>query len=151
MVLVKHADADGFRFHTNYRSRKGRDLEANPRAALVFHWPTLGEQVRIEGAVRRCSGEESDRYFAGRPRLSQIGAWASRQSEEIGSRAELEAAVRETEERFAGQDIPRPEGWGGYVLVPRLIEFWSEGVARLHDREEYRRDGAAWTVRRLWP
>jgi pyridoxamine 5'-phosphate oxidase len=152
MVLVKIVDEAGFHLFTNYESRKARELDANPRGALCFHWPTRGEQVRVEGRVRRSTVEESDRYFATRPKPSQIGACVSKQSAELGSRAELEASVRECEARFAEGAVARPEYWGGYVVVPEVIEFWSEGENRLHDREEYRRSaGQAWVVRRLWP
>jgi pyridoxamine 5'-phosphate oxidase len=153
MVLVKVVSADGFQVHTNYESRKGRELDRNPRAALSFHWPTVGEQVRVEGAVRRCTAEESDAYFATRPRLSQVGAWASKQSSELASRSELEASVREVEARFSEVAVPRPPFWGGYVIMPETIEFWSQGDFRLHDREVYVRDPKAggWVRRRLWP
>jgi pyridoxamine 5'-phosphate oxidase len=152
MVLLKGADERGFVFFTNHESRKGRELAENPRAALCIHWPTLAEQVRVEGDVERVSAAESDAYFATRARGSQIGAWASRQSEEISSRDELEAAVRSTEERFPEQ-VPRPPFWGGYRVVPVRIEFWKGQANRLHDRLSYERPGPAspWRVRRLSP
>lgn len=151
MVLVKDVDADGFHFYTSYESRKARELEANPRGALCFHWPSVGEQVRVEGRVVRSSAEQSDLYFASRPRVSQLGAWASRQSAELTSRAVLEDAVRQMESRFGEAEIPRPPTWGGFVLMPERIEFWKEGPYRLHDREEYSRVEGGWKVRRLWP
>ena len=132
MVLVRDMDERGFVFFTNFRSRKGRDLDANPVAALCFYWPWIDEQVRVEGRVSRLAAGESDAYFASRPRGSQIGAWASRQSEPLSSREELEARWRETKERFEGQVVPRPAEWGGYRLVPDRIEFWKAGEFRLH-------------------
>ena len=145
MVLLRGFDERGFVFHTNYKSRKARELEANPYAALCFHWPTLEEQIRIEGAVARLPEDESDAYFAGRPRGSQLGAWASAQSEELGAEY---AAI---EARFAGQPVPRPPFWGGYRLSPLQIEFWYGRASRLHDRILYVKAGREWTVRRLYP
>jgi pyridoxamine 5'-phosphate oxidase len=153
-VLVKEWDAEGFAFYSNYESRKARELASVPRAALCWHWWSIDEQVRVEGTVERLPGERSDAYFAGRPRGSQIGAWASSQSRILDSREALEAAVREMEQRFEGVDeIPRPPGWGGYLLRPERIEFWRAGSYRLHDRFEYVRspDGSGWTMNRLWP
>ena len=151
MVLLKRFDADGFVFHTNYDSRKGRELEANPRAALLFYWDPLGRQVRIEGPVERVPPEETVEYFGTRPRGAQIGAHASRQSRPIGSREELEARVDELERELEGRDVPVPEWWGGYRLAPETYEFWQHRDDRLHDRLVYRRDGEAWAVERLQP
>jgi pyridoxamine 5'-phosphate oxidase len=150
-VLVKRFDARGFCVFTHLASRKGRELAENPRAALAFHWASLGEQVRIEGAVERLSEAESDDYFASRPRGSQIGAWASEQSAEIGDRSELEARVLELEARFGPGSVTRPPFWGGVRIVPTTIEFWRDRADRLHDRELYTRAGRNWRVSRLSP
>ncbi len=152
VVLLKRADAKGFVFYTNYRSRKGRDLAGNSSAALVFYWPALDRQVRVEGRVVKISRAESDRYFQRRPRESQIGALASPQSEEVGSRGELERRFEEIRRRYQGKAIPRPHYWGGYRLQPSLLEFWLSRPARMHDRVRYerRRDGR-WRVARLAP
>jgi pyridoxamine 5'-phosphate oxidase len=151
MVLLKAADASGFVFYTSYESRKGRELAANPRAALCFHWPTLGSQVRVEGPVARVNAEESDAYFATRTRESQLGAWASRQSDPLASRAELLGSVAVTVIRFAGRRVPRPENWGGFRLTPKRIEFWTSRAHRLHDRLLYTRQADGWTAERLYP
>jgi pyridoxamine 5'-phosphate oxidase len=151
MVLLRGADERGFVFHTNYTSRKARELEVNPYGALCFHWPTLEEQIRIEGSVERLPGDESDAYFAGRPRGSQLGAWASRQSEVLASRAQFDAQYDAAEAKFADQPVPRPPFWGGFRLVPSRIEFWYGRNDRLHDRFLYVRDGSAWTTSRLYP
>ena len=151
MVLLRGFDERGFVFHTNYKSRKARELEANPYAALCFHWPTLEEQIRIEGAVARLPEDESDAYFAGRPRGSQLGAWASAQSEELGSREQFDAEYAAIEARYAGQPLPRPPFWGGYRLSPLHIDFWYGRASRLHDRILYVKAGREWTVRRLYP
>jgi pyridoxamine 5'-phosphate oxidase len=151
VVLVKTFDARGFVFHTNRESRKGRELAENPRAALCFHWPALAEQVRAEGEVALLGDAESDAYFATRPRSSRVGAWASRQSEPLGSRDELVAAFREAEARFAGGDVPRPPFWGGYVLRPESIEFWTGAEDRLHHRTLYVRHGDGWETSSLYP
>jgi pyridoxamine 5'-phosphate oxidase len=151
VVLLHGFDARGFCFFTNYESRKGRDIAANPRAALTFHWPWLREQVRIEGTLAKLAPEDSDAYFATRERGRQIGAWASAQSRPIPSREALLEQVAEVDARFAGRDVPRPPHWGGYRLEPRSIEFWIDGAHRLHDRFLYVRDGEAWTVTRLSP
>ena len=151
MMLLKGADHDGFVFFTNYESRKARDLADNPRAALVFHWPLLQRQVRVEGAVGRVSVAESAAYFATRARGSKIGAWASKQSAELESREALDERVREVEQRHAQEDVPLPPFWGGYRLVADRIEFWQGRANRLHDRICYDRDGGGWRRFRLYP
>ena len=152
MVLMRGVDNRGFVFHTNYESRKGRELAINPHAALCFHWPTLDEQIRIEGAIERLAEEESDEYFDSRPRGSQLGAWASRQSETLSSREALEEEYRAIEARFAGQPIPRPPFWGGFRLTPVLVEFWYGRPDRLHDRVVYtRQHDGSWHIGRLYP
>jgi pyridoxamine 5'-phosphate oxidase len=151
MVLLKGFDERGFRFFTNFGSRKSRELDENPRAALTFHWAILERQVRIEGTVDRLPDDESDAYFKTRARGSQIGAWASRQSEPLTSREELKAAAKDTEARFAGSPVPLPPFWGGYRLVPERIEFWQGRANRLHDRVVFDRDGSAWRSGRLYP
>jgi pyridoxamine 5'-phosphate oxidase len=152
VVLLKEHGPDGFVFYTNYESDKGRDLAANPRASLVFHWDALGRQVRVRGAVRRVSREESERYFRTRPRSSQLGAWASRQSAPIDGRDELIRAYEEAERRFAGGEAPLPPFWGGYAVAPERIEFWIGRDHRLHDRFVYlRRPEGGWTIQRLSP
>lgn len=151
VVLLRGVDARGFAFFTNYNSRKGRELDANPKAALCIYWASLDEQIRIEGRVERLADAESDVYFDGRPRGSQLGAWASNQSAPLASRETLEAHYREIERRFQGQPIPRPPFWGGFRLVPHRIEFWYGRPDRLHDRVEYVRDGDTWRIGRLYP
>jgi pyridoxamine 5'-phosphate oxidase len=150
-VLLKGIDERGVEFYTNYESRKGRELAANPQAALAILWRPLHRQVRVEGVVERLSAEESDAYFATRARLSRIGAWASNQSTEIPDREFLEARVAELEARYPGEDVPRPPYWGGYVLRPRAIEFWEGRPNRLHDRELFTRGADGWSSRRLSP
>jgi pyridoxamine 5'-phosphate oxidase len=151
-VLLKGLDERGVVFYTNRNSRKARALGSNPRAALVFHWDPLERQVTIEGPVSSVSDEESDAYFATRPRGTQIGAWASDQSQPVESRAVLEARVWELLEKFRTGDVPRPPHWGGYRVQPQRIEFWISRLDRLHDRVEYlRRDDGGWTTRRLCP
>jgi pyridoxamine 5'-phosphate oxidase len=151
VVLLHGFDERGFTFYTNYESRKGRDIAANARAALTFYWPWLNEQVRAEGTLVRLTPEESDAYFATRDRGRQIGAWASAQSQPIGSRETLMGRVAEVEARFAGVDVPRPPHWGGYRLTPSRIEFWKDGAFRLHDRFLYVRERGGWTITRLSP
>ena len=152
VVLLKGFDARGFSFYTNLESRKARELKANPWAALCFLWRPLEKQVRVEGRVEQVSDEEADQYFASRPRGSQIGAWASRQSEPLASREELDARVAELEARYAGKPVPRPPHWSGLRVVPDLVEFWSSRPSRLHDREQYRRaPGGGWTRTLLYP
>lgn len=152
MVLLKRFDERGLVFHTHYTSRKGRELEANPRAALLFHWSPLGRQVRVEGSAERLPAEESDAYFATRPRGAQLGALASRQSEPLESREALEQRLAELEAELAGGETPRPETWGGYLVIPDAWEFWQHGDRRLHDRFRYERvPGGGWTTLRLFP
>ena len=152
MVLLKDCAGEGFVFYTNRGSDKARELAARPEAALTFWWEPLQRQVRAEGAVRELDAAASDAYFAGRPRASRLGAWASRQSAPAADRAQLERQYRAAEARFAGRDVPRPEFWGGYVLAPRLLEFWQNAPSRMHDRICYRRDAAgAWRRTRLSP
>jgi pyridoxamine 5'-phosphate oxidase len=151
MVLLKGADADGFAFFTGYRSRKGSELDVNPRAALLFYWDPLGRQVRVEGPVERLPGDESDAYFATRPRGAQLAATASQQGRVLRGREELDARVAELEHAYEGRRVPRPEHWGGYRLVPESYEFWQHRESRLHDRLRYRRADGAWFVERLSP
>jgi pyridoxamine 5'-phosphate oxidase len=150
MVLLKGVDARGFVFYTNRGSRKGRELAENAFAALVVHWPRLEQQVRIEGRVEQVSDEESDAYFATRPRSSQLGAWASDQSRALRSLEELDERMRQMEERFPSA-VPRPPFWGGYRVVPDQIEFWFGRASRLHERIVYIREGDRFRVERLYP
>ncbi len=151
MVLLKGVDGDGFRFFTNYTSRKAGELEANPSAALCFYWSSLNRQVRIEGLVARIPATESDAYWASRPRASRIAAWASKQTQPLASRAELVARVARYEAKFLGREVPRPEFWGGYRLTPERIEIWHNQLHRLHDRFVYRRTADGWERQRLYP
>lgn len=153
IVLFKGLVRGGIFFVTNYRSRKAHELEENPRAALVMHYPQLERQVRVEGRVERASEAESDAYFNERPRGSQVGAWASPQSQPIASRGRLDALTQEVEERFNGQPVSRPAFWGGYLVFPSRVELWLGRPDRLHDRFLYERDGdaAPWRITRLAP
>ena len=153
VVLFKGLQRGAVLFVSNYGSRKGRELAENPRAALVMHFPLMQRQVRLEGRVERASVAESEDYFRSRPRGSQLGAWASPQSQPITSRAKLQALAKGAEQRFAGQDVARPEFWGGYLVFPERVELWLGGADRLHDRFLYTRsrDGEPWTIQRLAP
>jgi pyridoxamine 5'-phosphate oxidase len=151
VVLLKGFDDRGFVFFTDYRSRKGGELEANPRAALVLHWVELERQVRITGTVTRTTIEESADYYRSRPLGSRLGAWASHQSHPIASRDALEAGLRDAQQRFAGGEVPLPPHWGGYRITPGTIEFWQGRESRLHDRFRYTRAGGGWTIDRLAP
>lgn len=150
-VLLKGVTDGGFVIFTNYNSRKGRDLAGNPHTALLFGWYPLQRQVRIEGVAEQLPAADSDAYFASRPRGSQLGAWASAQSSVVPSREALQESYRAAEQRFDGQDVPRPQHWGGYRVVPETIEFWQGQPSRMHDRLLYRRDGSDWTISRLAP
>src|SRR6478736_1482172 len=153
-VLLKAHDPRGFVFYTHLDGRKGRELEANPRAALLFHWPRVrgGVQVRIEGDVEIVDDAEADTYFASRPRGSQLGAWASDQSETLASKETFETRLADAERRFEGQDVPRPPRWSGFRIVPRAVEFWYGAQFRLHERHLHERgDDGTWTTRMLFP
>ena len=151
MVLLKDADSRGFVFYTNYESRKGRQLLATRKAALVMHWKSLGRQVRAEGAVESVSDAEADAYFSSRPKASQIGAWASQQSRPLESRFELEKRVAAFTAKYAIGTVPRPPYWSGFRVVPARIEFWENKPFRLHDRLVYSRAGDGWTTEKLYP
>jgi pyridoxamine 5'-phosphate oxidase len=152
VVLLRGVDQRGFVFFTNYQSRKGRELAANPRAALVFYWPELQRQVRIEGMVDKVAAGESDAYFQSRPHGHQLGAWASAQSETIAGREIFDERLRELQRQFPLGEVPRPEYWGGYRVVPQLYEFWQGRENRLHDRLCYRRqETGGWSIERLAP
>jgi len=151
VLLLKGFDQDGFVFFGNYDSGKGRDLAANPRAAMTFFWPGLERQVRIEGPVHRLDSALSDAYFESRPVASRIGAWASPQSQALKDRAALETLLAQTQQRFTEQPVPRPGHWGGYCLRPERLEFWQGRADRLHDRLDYRRHDATWQRSRLAP
>jgi pyridoxamine 5'-phosphate oxidase len=151
IVLLKGFDDRGFVFYTNYNSRKGLELDENSRACLLFYWPAVWRQVRIEGSVEKVSAEESDRYFDSRPLGSKIGAWASEQSQRVENRKQLETRFKEYGEKF-GDRVPRPPHWGGYRVKPETIEFWQGRDSRLHDRLRYRwQDDASWLIERLAP
>jgi len=153
MVLLKECNEKGFTFFTNYESRKGRELAQNPWAALVFYWPELERQVRVEGRTERVSALESDLYFQRRPREARLGAWASRQGEVVASRGVIEKQMQEVSQRYMNLDsVPRPDSWGGYRLTPDLLEFWQGRPHRLHDRLRYQRDDQrVWVIERLSP
>jgi len=151
MVLLKGVDESGFTFYTNYESRKASELETNPFVAAVIHWEVLQRQVRIEGTVTRITQDESDAYFKSRPRGSQIGAWASKQSRPLTERSDLERSVERTKAEFDGSDVPLPPFWGGYRIAPTEIEFWQGRANRLHDRVRFTRDGDRWRTERLYP
>jgi pyridoxamine 5'-phosphate oxidase len=151
MVLLKGVDERGFRFFTSYASRKGRELDQNPRAALLFHWQVVGRQVRVEGSVERLSARETETYVRSRSRASQLSALASRQSEVIPDREELEARVAALDERHVGEELPLPQDWGGYLLAPSSFELWQHRDHRLHDRFRYRAAAGGWEIERLSP
>ncbi len=151
IVLLKGHDARGFLFYTNTLSRKGGELAGNARAALLFHWKGLRRQVRIEGAVEPVTAAEADAYYATRPRISRLGAWASLQSQDLPERAVLERRLEEADSRWPDDDIPRPSHWSGYRVLPTRLEFWREMPFRLHDRTTYIKDGSGWTVGKLFP
>lgn len=150
-VLLKDVDDTGFVFYTNRKSRKARDIAANPQAALCIYWPWIDVQVRVEGRVEAVDDTESDAYFASRPRGSQIGAWTSKQSQPLASRRELVSRYLKIKNRFRNRPVPRPDFWGGYRIVPDRVEIWHNKLHRLHDRWLYRRDGTGWTIERLYP
>lgn len=151
MLLLKDVDEEGFVFYTNLESRKGTELARNRRAAMTFHWAPMERQVRIEGRVTPVTDEEADAYFATRPRGSQIGAWASRQSRPMEHANDLDARVAEYEQKFAGGPVPRPPHWSGFRLAPHAIEFWKGKPSRLHDRQLFTREGAGWRIQLLYP
>jgi pyridoxamine 5'-phosphate oxidase len=151
IVLLKSFDDSGYTFYTNYLSQKGQSMEINHRAALLFFWPELQRQVRITGIVTKVSRENTESYFATRPRSSQVGAWASEQSKALPSREYLEKLFRDIEARYEGSEIPAPDHWGGYLVTPHRFEFWQGRRSRLHDRFLFEREGDSWAVRRLAP
>ena len=151
VLLLKGVDARGFVFYTNFESRKGRELSATGKAALCFHWQPLEQQVRVEGTVTPVAPDEADAYFATRPRGSQLGAWASLQSQPLDAKATLEQRLADFEAKFAGGPVPRPPHWSGFRLVPAVIEFWRNQPSRLHDRDRYTREGSGWRLEQLYP
>ncbi|HLJ05943.1 MAG TPA: pyridoxamine 5'-phosphate oxidase [Acetobacteraceae bacterium] len=151
IVLLKGADERGFVFYTNTESRKGEELAANTRAALLFHWKPQGRQVRIEGHVEPVTAQEADTYYASRPRISRLGAWASDQSRDLPERAELERRLAEYAAKYPGETIPRPPHWSGYRVVPERFEFWQNMPFRLHDRTVYTRAAGGWSIGKLFP
>jgi pyridoxamine 5'-phosphate oxidase len=151
IMLFRGVSGGGFVFYTNYNSRKAAELLDNPRAAMVFHWPLVERQVRIEGRIKKLTRAESDAYFASRPRESRLGAWISPQSAEIPDRAFLETEFEAARRQYAGKAVPRPPFWGGFRLIPDCIEFWQQQPHRLHDRFSYQRRGGRWRVARLGP
>ena len=151
IVLIREIDRAGFKFYTNLGSRKAQDLSRNPRCALCFHWKSIAKQIRIEGTAQRLSAAVADDYFAGRPRESQIGAWASQQSKTLSSRDTLESKFHDFERQFSGSDVPRPPFWSGYLLVPNAFEFWDKREHRLHDRQYFYRQANIWQRELLYP
>lgn len=151
MVLLKEVSDAGFVFYTNFQSRKGQEILANPYVALCFYWMPLKKQVRVEGSVEQVSDAEADAYFASRSRAKRIGAWASQQSRPLSGKAELLKEVAKQTARFGMGDVPRPPHWSGWKVVPEHIEFWQEGEARIHDREVFMRSGDGWDTQRLYP
>ena len=151
IVLLQEWDEHGFVFYTNKESRKGDELRENPRAALLFFWKSLHRQVRIEGVVTHVTDAEADSYYASRPRVSRLGAWASIQSRPLAERGVLEARLKAFEDKFPGEDIPRPAYWSGYRVVPSYLEFWQDMPFRLHDRTVFTRQGGDWTVGKIFP
>ncbi|MES2119536.1 MAG: pyridoxamine 5'-phosphate oxidase [Pseudomonadota bacterium] len=151
IVLLRHVGPDGFGFFTNLDSRKGQDLASNPHGALAIHWKSLRRQVRAEGAVRQVTDEEADAYFASRSRESRLGSWASDQSRPLDSRETFERRIAEVQQRFEGQDVPRPPRWSGFLLAPETIEFWSDRAHRLHERRLFTRSGDGWSEGLLYP
>jgi len=151
ILLIRNFDENGFVFYTNYNSRKGLEIEENPYCSILFFWPELERQVRIEGVLQKQSREESDIYFQTRPRTSKLGAWSSPQSKIIESRKVLDEAYQKNSEKFPDEQVPRPEFWGGYLLKPNRIEFWQGRPSRLHDRIVYEKQNAGWDIVRLAP
>lgn len=151
IVLLRNFDKNGFVFYTNYNSRKGAEINENPHAALLFFWPELERQVRIEGILKKQTPDESSRYFNSRPRESKLGAWTSEQSKVIENRTVLDKAYAESEKKYPGEEVPRPSFWGGYVLIPEHLEFWQGRASRLHDRILYSLENKNWKIERLSP